>query len=203
MWETLKEWQLVLAVVAPGGALYWLARPVARHAWRLVATPVRTHYTGVQRMIAVVDRMEGEVTQIKARVEAELGRNGGESMKDQVTAIVARQAAIFDSMSRPAFQADAAGRFISVNRAFEMMTGYPSRDLLGMGWVNLIHQAEVEDFMVAWDHTIADGRILRRNCVLVTAAGESVFVCVDAVPVKAGARVLEWQGTFVAPGAAA
>lgn len=199
---TLQEWTWVAAIVAPSGALYWLARPVAVAAWRRLVRPVGAFIVGLNRTIATVERMEGEVTQIKRRVEAELGPNGGGSMKDQVTVIAARQAAIFDSMARPAFQADATGRFVSVNRAFETMTGYPSRDLLGMGWVNLIHQEQVEAFMLAWDHTIRDGRILRRECVLVKASGDEVMVCVDAVPVKAGARVLEWQGTFVAPEAA-
>lgn len=202
MWETVESWWLAAAVVFPGGALYWLTRPLAVKAWRLVSTPVRLHFLGVQRMVKAVDRMEGEIQQIRRRVEGELGPNGGGSMKDQVTVIAARQAAIFDSMARPAFQADAAGRFVSVNRAFEVMTGYPSRDLLGMGWVNLIHQDQVETFMVAWEHTIRDGRILRRECVLVKANGDELMVCVDAVPVKAGARVLEWQGTFEAPEAA-
>lgn len=199
---TLQEWAWIAAIVAPSGALYWLARPVALTAWRVVAAPVRVFITGLHRTIATVERIEGEVTQIKRRVEAELGPNGGGSMKDQVTVIAARQAAIFDSMSRPAFQADATGRFVSVNRAFEMMTGFPSRDLMGMGWVNLIHQDQVEGFMLAWEHTIRDGRQLRREVVIVKATGDELMVCIDAVPVRAGARVLEWQGTIVAPEAA-
>lgn len=199
MWESVESWWLAAAVVFPGGALYWLTRPLATKAWRLIATPVKAHFAGVHRMIVTVDRIEGEVREIKRQVEAELSPNGGGSMKDQLTIVVARQAAIFDGMARPAFQADASGRFVSVNRAFEVMTGYPSRDLLGMGWVNLIHQDQVEAFMLAWQHTIRDGRILRRDCVLVKANGDELMVCVDAVPVKAGARVLEWQGTFVAP----
>lgn len=164
--------------------------------------PVAEYFRGVALVIAAVPRIEGEVTQIKKRVEAELGPNGGGSMKDQVTVIAARQAAIFDGMSRPAFQADATGRFVSVNRAFESMTGYPSRDLLEMGWVNLIHQNEVEEFMIAWHHAIDDGRILRRACVIVTATDMKLTVCVDAIPVKVGKRVIEWQGTFEKPEAA-
>lgn len=203
---TLQQLQWFGAIVAILVATYpvvrWLTRPVLVQAWRFVAVPVRAHFAGINRMVASVERMEGEVTQIKRRVEAELGPNGGGSMKDQVTVIAARQAAIFDGMSRPAFQADASGRFVSVNRAFETLTGYPARDLLGKGWVNLIHQDQVEAFMLAWDHTIRDGRILRRDCVLVKASGDELMVCVDAVPVKAGARVLEWQGTFAAPEAA-
>ncbi len=199
---TLQEWAWLAAIVAPSGIVYALVRPALLRLWRWATAPIVDHFRGVHRMVATVDRMEGEVTQIKRRVEAELGPNGGGSMKDQVTVIAARQAAIFDSMARPAFQADATGRFVSVNRAFEMLTGYPARDLLGMGWVNLIHQDHVEAFMVAWNHTIRDGRMLRRECVLVKASGDELSVCVDAVPVKAGARVLEWQGTFETPEAA-
>lgn len=206
MWETVESWWLAAAVALPGGALYWLSRPLAIKVWQLIAGPVRAHFAGVERMVSdvatmkdEVSSMKGEISAISRRVEGELGPNGGGSMKDQVTIIAARQAAIFDSMARPAFQADASGRFMSVNRAFEMMTGYPARDLVGMGWVNLIHQDHVEAFMVAWEHTIRDGRILRRECLLVTSVGDELAVCVDAVPVKAGARVLEWQGTFASP----
>lgn len=203
MWQIVESWWLPAAVVLPGGALYWAARPLALRAWALAAKPVREHFLGVRRMMAAVDRMEGEIQQIKRRVDAELGPNGGGSMKDQVAGmkdqvavIASRQIAVFEAGERPAFQADASGRFKSVNRAFEKLSGYPARDVLGKGWINLIHQDDVEAFMAAWEHAIRDGRILRRECVMVTAAGDSITICIDAIPVKSGDRVLEWQGSF-------
>lgn len=200
---TTDELQWLGAILGGIVAAFKTARPLARmsaRAWR--SNPIRRHFAGVSQMVADVGAMRGEISEIRRRVEGELGPNGGGSMKDQVTVIAARQAAIFDSMSRPAFQADAAGKFVSVNRAFEAMTGYPARDLLEMGWVNLIHQDEVEEFMIAWHHAIEDGRILRRACAIVTASDVQLAVCVDAIPVKVGQRVIEWQGTFERPEAA-
>lgn len=196
---TLQEIQWFTAIGAACGAAYPLARWLTRKGW----IPVRAFFVGLHRVIAGFDTMQGEVSQIRRRVESELGPNGGGSLKDQVTHIAerqaifdARQAAIFDGMKRPAFTTDANGNFISVNRAFETMTGYPARHLLGKGWVNLLHQDEVEDFMVAWEHTIRDGRMLRRSCRIVTAADIELDICVDAVPVKRGETVIEWQGSF-------
>lgn len=179
-------------VVAGLTAAYPALRWVAIRLWR----PIRDHYAGVHKMIRTVERIDGEVTAIKERVEAELTANGGGSIKDQVNTISARQAAMFDSMKRAAFQTDAIGNFISVNRAFEHLTGYPARDLLGKGWVNLLHHEDVDCFMEAWEHTIRDGRILRRPCTIVTATGIEMRVHVDAVPVRRGAVVIEWQGSF-------
>ncbi len=106
---------------------------------------------------------------------------------------------------------DPQGRFTSVNRAFEQLVGYPSRDLLGMRWVNLLHQDDADPFMVVWQHAMADGRILRRNVRIVTAQEVTIDVCVDAVPIliprKDPAGVIrdepvEWQGYFEHPEAA-
>lgn len=186
--------KLVTEIAAAVGVVYAAARPLALRAWK----PIASHFDGVHRMVRGFDTMQGEITSIKTRVDSELGPNGGSSLKDQVTTIAARQAAIFDGMQRPAFQADAEGKFLTVNRAFENLTGYPARDLVGMGWVNLLHQDQVEAFMVAWRHAISDGRILRRECLMVKANDEEISVCVDAVPVKVGTQVLEWQGTLEA-----
>ena len=69
-----------------------------------------------------------------------------------------------------------------------------------MGWLNVVHQDDVERFMVAWTHAIRDRRILRWSCRLVTAEDKTVEVCIDAMPMRAntGAQVLGWYGTLEA-----
>ena len=184
----------VVALISISKAAPAVIAGIRRWTWG----PVVDHFRGVHAMIGDVGLMRGEISSIKQRVDAELGHNGGSSLKDQVTKISARQAAIFDSMQRPAFQASADGTFVTVNRAFETLTGYPARDLFGMGWVNLLHQGDADAFMVAWHHAIDDGRIMRRECRMVKANGEEITVCADTIPVKVGTQVLEWQGTLEA-----
>jgi len=186
--------ELVTKIAASVAAVYPIARWVSVRAWR----PVASHFNGVHRMVAGFDTMQGEISAIKSRIDAELGTNGGGSIKDQVTLIAARQEAIFDAQNRPSFQADAHGNFSSVNRAFERRTGFPARDLLGKGWVSLLHPDDVEDFMEVWAHMVKDGRRLRRSCRIVTADGTTVAISVNATPVKrkGTAVAIEWQGDF-------
>lgn len=207
---TLQELQWIGAAVGIGVGAYTLLKPIVPSLWRLLGAhtwrPIVAHFGGIHQMIQTVAHMDGEIselrhetTAIKTRVEAELGPNGGSSLKDQVTMIAARQAAIFDGQARAAFQADRAGRFTSVNRAFEQLVGYPQRDLLGMRWVNLLHQDDAEAFMVVWQHAISDGRILRRTCRIVTASDVTLSVSIDAVPILVRDQAVEWQGYFVDP----
>lgn len=197
MFPSLQEMQWYVAAVALATAAWkllpWLWR--SRLGW----TPVATFFRSAQRLFDEVAQMKVEISAIRRRVDAELGPNGGGSLKDQVTLIAARQTAIFDGMARPAFEANASGNFISVNRAFELLTGYRTPELLDMGWVNVVHQDDVERFMIAWQHAIRDRRILRWSCRLVTADDKTIEVCIDAMPMRASSPssgVLGWYGTL-------
>lgn len=194
MLPTLQELQWYVAAVALATAA-WKVLPIlwrTRFGW----TPVAAHFCSIQRMASKVDRMEGEIAAIRQRVDGELGTNGGGSLKDQVTLIAAHQSALFDAQIRASFQADVKGNFISVNRAFERRTGFPARDLLGMGWANLLHPADFKAFMEAWEVAVEEGFALRRSCRIVTADNVIVTISVDAAPVKRAGRVIEWQGSF-------
>lgn len=188
---SLQEWAWIAAIAAPSGLLYAIATGIPRRIWRYLSAPVKAHFAGVRQMVSDVSAMKselavvkGEVTAIKTRVDAELGPNGGSSMRDAVSRIAAWQAAILDQQPKPMFSTDTNGRFIEVNRPFEVLTGYASVDLYGMGWVNVIHQDDQEMFMTFWLHALKDQRIARRALRLETSDGRIVPVSIEAKPMR-------------------
>lgn len=138
-----------------------------------------------------------------------LGENGGESLADDIRRqgveqlaqgvtlrlTAAKVDAVSDLIERPVFQADARGHWVRVNRTFDLTFGYPSGDVLGMGWVDLIASEDRTRVMAAWGYSIADKRIFRAITQLVSRTNVPMKCSVVANPIVAGESI-NWLGTI-------
>jgi PAS domain S-box-containing protein len=187
---TLQEWAWLGAIVGAVITLVVFLRPLALRLWMRVTSSTRAFFYRIESAML--------------RVESELGPNGGGSMRDRITSIDRRtretaaiQRAMFAAWDKPVFQTDPLGNFTTVNREVEQLTGYAERDLFGMGWVNVIHPEDSDEFMRSWRYAIHDRRIFRRTCRLLTERGQVVTVCVDMKPMRDNVDgVLGWVGSM-------
>lgn len=163
--QTLQEWEWVGAIAVSLIAILAAARPLVAKFWMFLTAPVRTFLDEVRAMMLRVARID------------------------------ARNSAMFAASAIPAFEANAAGEFTMVNRAFEALTGYSDRDLLGFRWVNVIHQNDADDFMEEWQHMVRHSRILRRTVRLMTQQKTGIEVRVDTQPMRDGGIDIGWFGT--------
>jgi PAS domain S-box-containing protein len=166
--STLQEWVWWSAILAPTGAgVYLLTRLVK--GWR----SAKAWVTKTQTAFTTLDRID----ESNVRTEA-------------------RQLAMFASSAIAAFETDKNGEFALVNRAFELLTGYGEKALLGNGWVNVVHPQDADDFMRNFKHAIADERIFRRSIRFLTERDEIIKVCVDMQPMSHnGHGIVGWSGT--------
>lgn len=55
---------------------------------------------------------------------------------------------------RPLFQADAAGNYTYVNHAYLSLTGRERTDVLGAGWINVVHPDDRNRVRQLWRQAV-------------------------------------------------
>lgn len=183
-WATLASVATVLSGVA---AVLW------RSPLKRLARPVVS-------VLAHLDPLHGIKRDI-AHITKELRPNGGSSLSDKVNAIWTRQGMsaatvgmLLDESEALLWQSDTEGRQVWASRALIEATGRPASELLGWGWLNVIHPEDRESFRKAWISCLVEGRIFEERCRLQTPQGRHYIGALVAKPFSFDGKVIAWIG---------
>ncbi len=176
-------------------------------AWRAVVW-LRARWRDGQALVEEFRNSIGKVPGIDTRLEAiehQLGPNGGKSagakldrVHDMTRRIDARLSATMNVISTAIFDADAEGQFDSVNRAFEMLTGYSTAETIGRGWLSAVHPDDRGRVWEDWKRAVVDKRIFecdfrikhRAGIVVIRVHGEAKPTCDE------DGNCIGWMGAF-------
>lgn len=117
----------------------------------------------------IANRLELVVTEVKP--------NGGNSMRDEIRAIAAKQKARDNAIDdRGIFETNAKGECIHVNLAYCRMTGRTIEEVRGNGWLNAIHPADREMVLSEWQESMTLNKDFELKYRLLTTSGETINV---------------------------
>lgn len=150
----------------------------------------------------VDDNLSKKLDEKLEPVLKELRPNGGSSLADQVQAVKTmlehhsgRVKAFNRDTTEGMFESDATGFCTWVNRTYCRMAQRTEDEVLGWGWLNILHPDEVDEVREHWARCVRDGREYTRSERFQTPDGEEVVVTVRAQPIKNSAgRVLGFIG---------
>lgn len=151
--------------------------------WKWIIHPLMT-------VVREVGPLKEAITVIRKEVQP----NGGSSIKDGISRIeraIGRleeiQAARLNSDDMAIFEADAAGRYIWVNKSLAKLCGRESVELYDHGWKNCVHQDDREKVAEEWRSAIEDWREFEMDFRLVNHFNGNVTpVHTTAVRVSTG-----------------
>lgn len=190
--------QLTIAVVSTVSAGGWTVYRALLH----------------RRVLKLIDRRherEHHISQIPliltslAEIKRELQPNGGHSLSDKIQRLSDRSAMTEQRMramlqsdaAERAFEANAAGEWVWVNRPLIALTGRTSEELLGNGWINAVDPADRTVVVEEWRHACKD----RRECQVRFRIGTSriaraIWVTLHAFPARSEAndRIISYFG---------
>lgn len=170
-----------------------------------------------RRVLRMVDRRrarEANIGQIPLILESivaikkELQPNGGHSLSDKIERISDRSAMTEQRMramlqadtAERAFEANAGGEWVWVNRPLINLTGRTSEELLGNGWINMVDPADRAGVVEEWRQACKD----RRECQMrfrigSTKIARAVYVTLHAFTARSemSERVISYFG-FIA-----
>lgn len=202
--ELASQLTLIGGAIGAVGGIIWAA---VNKPWKRVSRAMLQ----VDEMSTALGPNHGKllVSQVDMMAKA-LGPNGGKSLADEIrrqgeeqvkqSAALTKTAvavdALCDVIEKSIFQTDARGHWIRVNRTFSHIFGYPTTDVIGMGWVSCIHPDDRDAFLQEWNFAIQDRRPFRRPVRLITRT-ESIYpVIVHASPALGNPDIhLGWFGT--------
>jgi PAS domain S-box-containing protein len=87
-----------------------------------------------------------------------------------------------DALPVGAFRTDRGGRYLAVNARWSDLTGLPRENALGMGWIDSIHPADVDEVVAAWNGAIFTQSGFHQEYRLAQAAGDQVWIKARAMP---------------------
>lgn len=177
---------------------------------------IRRRVTRGRELVSLLDAAHRQVAAVAADVasiKGELAPNGGHTLRDKVNALTATMAGIdartrrtdalqcvlIETMSQPTFETDEQGRWRTVSRGLEQLTGYDGRELVGNGWRSVIPMDERDHVLREWQHAVKDRRSIRLDFTIVSRAGHSELVRLIAEPMIDDAvdptGIVGWWGT--------
>lgn len=145
------------------------------------------------------------------QINAELGTNGGKSIKDRVgrmdklmALVDARQVALMVALPEPMFWTDIDGDFTLVNRSLEDLTGFSRAHLMDSEWVNVIHPDDririIKEWLGVEDGAVKQLRAWLTTCRLVEPkTGVVTMVRIEAHPIRqtfGDHHVVGWHGVL-------
>jgi PAS domain S-box-containing protein len=178
--------------------------PVAAAAAGGAALALRIGRRRFQQARAFFVRVNGALVHVEVMATA-LGPNGGKSLADAIRRLeesqkrsVARASAVIYATGQAVWEADSAGHFLEVNRAFEQLTGAGSDDVAGRQWISLLHPDCRDRVVREWFHAVADRRRFSAEAVLEVDGG-SRRVELQAEPMRTSdGEVIGWFGRVYA-----
>lgn len=94
----------------------------------------------------------------------------------------------------PMFDTSEDGEFLWVSASFISMAGKPSDELLGWGWVNSVHEDDLENVRAEWARAIRERRIFKKKMRFVANDGTVFSTETKAVPVHFNDNIEGWFG---------
>jgi PAS domain S-box-containing protein len=148
----------------------------------------------------LTDMMEGLSVQFKDQFE----HNGGTSFRDALDQLLHEMAfmssqirAAYNTSSKAIFETDAEGKVVFVNRAFVRMTGFSAHEVMGLGWVNLIHRSNRDKVVTSWMHAVNAGRDFDEEIIYNRPDGDPYDVHALAYTIKVDGRLLGYTGEII------
>lgn len=145
------------------------------------------------------------------QINAELGTNGGKSIKDRVgrmdklmALVDARQVALMVALPEPMFWTDIEGEFTLVNRRFEDLTGFSRAHLMDAEWVNVVHPHDrvrvIKEWLGTEDGAVKQLRAWLTTCrILNPKTGAVTTVRIEAHPIRqtfGDHHIVGWHGVI-------
>lgn len=159
-----KEELLVLGTLC--GAILSLVA-VARLTNRYVFRPVHAawdHLSDMHEKLEVVIR--------------EFSTNGGTSLRDVINRIEGgvvlleqRWRGVWNIIPVGMFETNAEGLVMFVSRAFTIWTGRPADEMLGEGWVAMVHPQDRADVQSAWNDAVIQRRFFEYRLKYIDYSG--------------------------------
>lgn len=182
----ITQWvQLCIALSTAGVGIYVFYR--RRLKKRVDA--VRKFLRGLPKTCADVQTLMDHMKDVRH----ELHPNGGSSLRDSIDRIERKltrnerlQECLMGFASFAIYMADAHGACTFVNRTLVRWTGVPSEDLLGEGWINVVHPEDVDQVQYDWESAVDDGRAFDSRFRITGANEEVVHIHSRAYPIGPG-----------------
>lgn len=116
------------------------------------------------------------------KILAQLVPNGSTSLRDAVDRIETKQndieaflTAQLNVHSVAIVRTDSEGKLTYVNRAYQRMFGVSMAEVLGDGWVNVIHPSDRERIFHLWQETVDSKREFNEDIKFQNSAGEMII----------------------------
>lgn len=158
--------QLAAALTAVGVIYKFLVRPVI---------------LAVRKISSMYDKVEGLVAQFET--------NGGSSMRDSVNRIErtivtqdSRQRILLGLVPFAIVETDAGGKLIFCNRVYMQWTGRTESEVLGDGWINVVHPNDRERVKHEWIEAVIEIRSYEARFKMLDLKGKSFDVFCRCYP---------------------
>lgn len=185
---------------------YWfILAPAGAGAAYLARIAYRLHH-------AIVTAWKGIVEKV-TRIDEALGPNGGKSVVDRLQRIEdgqkgaatemawmrARSDADQRTATEPRLELDARGQVTMVNRSFEGFVDRGAGDVIGRGFIGVVHPEDRDRVVREWQHAVEDQRWFESALRLLPREGRVRWVRMYAEPMRAraGNEVLGWLVMFI------
>lgn len=198
--EWLESWQKALAASVAMAALLLIV--VGKAVWAAVGRWRDSVLEAMFRPFAAGRRAEDALKEVLA----ELRPNGGGSLRDAVGRIEERQIRlsgrvdhVLSSLAENSamFEVDHDGLCIWVSPSYERLLGQSRDEAVGVGWQTMIHPSDGEAFRNEWRRAVINTQpfamVVRIN---ISGRGTGVVAEVRARPMRAGIKVIGWQGSI-------
>lgn len=176
-----------------------MVRPLLGHT----VVPIASWFYGMALLPQRVMEVQGlaRSTASTVNVMNDVMNNGGRTgMADQVVMLTAKVR--LASRNEAGFMADASGQNVRTDPGFTDLLGWSEADMIGNGWLRLLHHDDAGAYLEAWNHSLAhklpfvfphprNGGAVR----FMQASGEWIKVKVTAFPtIKEVGGAIKWVG---------
>lgn len=146
--------------------------------WKFIGKPIVQGFKRISEVYIAVDN-----------INKEFQRNGGGSLRDAVDRIEKttthqeeRQRILLGLVPFGVIETDTKGHVTFVNRTYLRWTGKEEHELLGEGWVSIIHPDDRERIVREWREAVEQLRSFESRFKLISANGASYIVYSRAIP---------------------
>lgn len=203
-------WEFVTNAGAIAMALIAIATVVGA-VWAVLKKPWRTREADRLELQRNVAGLRADMTHVRAQ----LGKNGGESVRDSVdriehgvSVLQARVATMANIAGEATFECDTRGHIVRINEAAEQLTGLHLAEFRGLNWINVIAVDERESFRQEFFSALTDQRAFAGEVHIMTGVhvGRRLLLLrvqmwpmrVHPLPHQSDrvAEVIGWMGKF-------
>lgn len=194
------DWtQIIIALMTAGGGalILWYRKTLKR--WK-------EFWRAVSEGLANLPKLQKDVAGIHYFVSP----NGGGSLMDSTRRIEVNVSALGDQLNMLSetmraendtdedlarFYCDANGANTYVNQTYARWLGVGKAELLGWGFMNIIHPDDVARVHAHWEQCRRENRQYRATYRMVASDGEFFTVSVTATPIPENSPALRWVGS--------